>query len=127
MQIHELNTFSGTLGSGTYLAVDNGTDTGKISMQFLPDTEKAIADLQTNIDCIRDKKVLLESGTWSESNPISKVVAASRIRSAYAIPVDAINAITADLTVCNTVSKCKIKRGQIVLALRHSCPRLPRI
>ena len=31
MQIHELNTFSGTLGAGDYLAIDNGTDTSKIS------------------------------------------------------------------------------------------------
>lgn len=35
MQIHELNNFTGTLGSGAYLAVDNGTDTGKISSQGL--------------------------------------------------------------------------------------------
>lgn len=31
MEIHELNTFSGTLGSGDYFATDNGTDTSKIS------------------------------------------------------------------------------------------------
>ena len=30
MQIHELNTFSGTPGSGDYLAIDNGTETAKI-------------------------------------------------------------------------------------------------
>lgn len=30
MQIHELNTFSGTPGSGDYLAIDNGTETMKI-------------------------------------------------------------------------------------------------
>jgi len=35
MQIHELNNFTGTLGSGAYLAIDNGTDTGKISSQGL--------------------------------------------------------------------------------------------
>ena len=31
MEIHELNTFSGTLGSGDYFATDNGGDTSKIS------------------------------------------------------------------------------------------------
>lgn len=30
MEIHELNTFSGTPGSGDYLATDNGNDTSKI-------------------------------------------------------------------------------------------------
>jgi len=35
MQIHELNNFTGTLGSGAYLAIDDGTDTGKISSQEL--------------------------------------------------------------------------------------------
>lgn len=35
MKIHELNTFSGTPGSGNYLAIDNGTDTGKISGEKL--------------------------------------------------------------------------------------------
>lgn len=32
MEIHELNTFSGTPGSGDYLATDNGSDTSKISV-----------------------------------------------------------------------------------------------
>lgn len=35
MQIHELNNFTGTLGAGAYLAIDDGTDTGKISSQGL--------------------------------------------------------------------------------------------
>lgn len=30
MQIHELNTFSGTPGAGDYLAIDDGTETTKI-------------------------------------------------------------------------------------------------
>lgn len=30
MQIHELNQFSGTPGSGDYLAIDNGTETMKV-------------------------------------------------------------------------------------------------
>lgn len=35
MQIHELNNFAGALGSGAYLPIDDGTDTGKISSQGL--------------------------------------------------------------------------------------------
>lgn len=35
MQIHELNTFSGTLGANDYFATDNGTDTSKISAENL--------------------------------------------------------------------------------------------
>lgn len=32
MQIHELNTFSGTPGTGDYLAIDDGSETNKIEM-----------------------------------------------------------------------------------------------
>lgn len=35
MQIHELNTFSGTPGSSDYFATDNGNDTSKISAEDL--------------------------------------------------------------------------------------------
>lgn len=35
MQIHELNPFQGTLGSEAFLVVDNGEDTGKISVERL--------------------------------------------------------------------------------------------
>lgn len=46
MQIHELNNFGGSLGSGSYLAIDNGTDTGKISStQLLAATEARIDNI----------------------------------------------------------------------------------
>lgn len=46
MQIHELNNFSGTLGSGAYLAVDDGNDTGKLStQQLLAATEARIDNI----------------------------------------------------------------------------------
>lgn len=35
MEIHELNTFSGTLGSGDYFATDNGNDTSKVSAESM--------------------------------------------------------------------------------------------
>lgn len=46
MEIHELNTFSGTLGSGDYFATDNGTDTSKVS------AEAMMAPLNERIDNI---------------------------------------------------------------------------
>lgn len=46
MQIHELNNFSGTLGSGSYLAIDDGNDTGKISKtQLFAATEARIDNI----------------------------------------------------------------------------------
>ena len=44
MQIHELNNFTGTLGSGAYLAVDDGNDTGKLSTQQLLSATEARID-----------------------------------------------------------------------------------
>lgn len=39
MQIHELNTFSGTLDDSTYFAIDNGTDTTKLPVaEFAKET-----------------------------------------------------------------------------------------
>lgn len=35
MQIHNLNDFVGALGAGTFMALDNGEDTGKISLSDL--------------------------------------------------------------------------------------------
>lgn len=46
MQIHELNTFSGTPGANDYFATDNGTDTSKIS------AENLLAPLNERIDNI---------------------------------------------------------------------------
>lgn len=50
MQIHELNNFTGTLGAGAYLAVDDGTDTGKLStQQLLAATEARIDNLVSSV------------------------------------------------------------------------------
>jgi len=46
MEIHELNTFSGTLGSGDFFATDNGNDTSKVS------AESMFAPLNERIDNI---------------------------------------------------------------------------
>lgn len=57
MQIHELNNYKGTLGSGSFIAVDNGNDTGKLSTaQLLADTNNEViqlgSDLNARIDNI---------------------------------------------------------------------------
>ena len=44
MEIHELNTFSGTLGANDYFATDNGEDTSKVSAKTILDQAKAQAD-----------------------------------------------------------------------------------
>ena len=47
MQIHELNNYNGDLGSTAYLAVDDGSDTGKVSAQRLT---AAVSDEITELD-----------------------------------------------------------------------------
>lgn len=39
MQIHELNTFSGTPGGSDYLAIDNGTETRKMALPAMTQAE----------------------------------------------------------------------------------------
>ena len=51
MQIHELNNFTGELNSGAFVAVDNGNDTGKLSIpNLLSDTEAEIDALDTSLN-----------------------------------------------------------------------------
>lgn len=48
MQIHELDNYNGELNSGAYVAVDNGSDTGKVSaVTFLQSVNNAITILET--------------------------------------------------------------------------------
>lgn len=49
MQIHELNTFTGTVDDNTYLAIDNGTDTSKISASDIVAPLEARMDSFTNL------------------------------------------------------------------------------
>lgn len=44
MEIHELNTFSGTLGANDYFATDNGSDTSKVSATAITDPLNARID-----------------------------------------------------------------------------------
>lgn len=74
MQIHELNTFSGTLGSSTYFAVDNGTDTGKVSAkQLCSETDTAVKNINNSIKNI----VALEITTPSFTMQTGKVISSA--------------------------------------------------
>lgn len=51
MQIHELNNYSGELNNGAYTIIDNGSDTGKISVpDLLEDVTNDITALDTRVD-----------------------------------------------------------------------------
>ena len=51
MQIHELNNYIGNLDSSAYLAVDNGSDTGKVSARLLlAATNAEIEDLELSLN-----------------------------------------------------------------------------
>lgn len=53
MQIHELNNYTGELGGNAYAVVDNGNDTGKVSIPvLLKDATDAIADVNARVDNI---------------------------------------------------------------------------
>lgn len=53
MQIHELNGFNGNMGSGTFAVVDDGTDTGKVSIpSLLQQSTDAIAEVNARVDNI---------------------------------------------------------------------------
>lgn len=51
MQIHELNSYNGNLDSGAYIAIDNGSDTGKISAAaFLDGVEGEIEQVNSDLN-----------------------------------------------------------------------------
>lgn len=51
MQIHELDNYSGNLDDSSYLAIDNGMDTGKVSAAaLLAETKNEINDLDTTLN-----------------------------------------------------------------------------
>ena len=57
MQIHELNTFTGTPGSGDWLAMDNGTETTKVAASNVGvSTPMTLAEAQTGT--VTDQRVI---------------------------------------------------------------------
>lgn len=51
MQIHELNNYSGALGAGSFVVIDDGVDTGKLSTQvLLSGVKQEINELDTSLN-----------------------------------------------------------------------------
>lgn len=74
MQIHELNNYTGDLDSGAYLAVDNGSDTGKVSTtELFEDTNEAVSQLDTSLNARIDNII-----AGGEAPSASEIVDARR-------------------------------------------------
>ena len=62
MQIHELNNYSGNLDSGAFLAVDNGSDTGKVSAaKIVEGVSDDVSALETSLNARIDN--IIAGGT----------------------------------------------------------------
>lgn len=77
MQIHELNSFTGSLDAGSFVAVDNGDDTGKISIkELLSDTENEIDALDESLNA-RIDNIIAGGAAPSESEIVDARLGAS--------------------------------------------------
>ena len=81
MQIHELNTFTGTVGDSTYLAIDNGTDTSKINASdivtpLLAPIESDMSVLEARMDSFTN---LAEGSTTGDAELIDGRVGADGV------------------------------------------------
>lgn len=69
MQIHELNNYAGGLDSGAYIAVDDGSDTGKVSVSgLLADTAADISELDNFLNARIDN--IIAGGTAPSASEI---------------------------------------------------------
>lgn len=70
MQIHELNNYDGELNSSSYMAIDNGTDTGKLSVaELLADTNDNIDQLNTDLNARIDN--IIAGGTAPSAEEVT--------------------------------------------------------
>ena len=69
MQIHELDNFTGLLGPSSFLAVDNGSDTGKLSTETLLEaTNQEIDQLGTTLNARIDN--IIAGGTAPSTSEV---------------------------------------------------------
>lgn len=69
MQIHELDNFKGEINEKAYLAVDNGTDTGKVSSdELLADVKSDVAQLDGSLNARIDN--IVAGGTAPSTSEI---------------------------------------------------------
>ena len=90
MQIHELNNYSGNLDSGAYLAVDDGTDTGKISAQGL--LSEVTADIEE------------EATTRAEADAVLR----QAIDDAAIVPAGSTVVVDSTLTISGAAADAKV-------------------
>lgn len=95
MQIHELNNYNGDLNSNAYLAVDNGTDTGKVSTtKLLESVNENVSDLGDFLNA-RIDNIIAGGDAPSEAEIIDARLGYDG--AAYPSLGDAIRAQTSDL------------------------------
>ena len=96
MQIHELNNFTGNLDGSAYMAVDNGTDTGKVSVAgLLLDVNESIDEAEDFLNARIDN--IIAGGTA----PSAEEVTDARLGAdgtVYASLGDAIRGQVSDIT-----------------------------
>lgn len=81
MQIHELDNYSGSLDSGAYVAVDNGSDTGKVSATTLfADVNQDIEELDTSLNA-RIDNIIAGGSAPSEAEIIDARLGAAALGS----------------------------------------------
>lgn len=115
MQIHELNSFSGTLGSGDYLATDNGSDTSKVPVSTI--IEQAVGQITD----------LMYYGTSStDSTTTTKVVSCSgfQLRTGAVIAVKFSNAQNATGSIYLNVNDTGAKQVYGIARTTTSTTRL---
>lgn len=78
MQIHELNSFSGTPSSTDYLVIDDGTDTSKISAEdLLSGVTSDVEGLRTDVSDLQTETANLRVLVMTISNVSSLPISAS--------------------------------------------------
>ena len=99
MQIHELNEYSGLLANETFLAVDNGVDTGKVSVPaLLADTNEEINALGETLNA-RIDNIIAGGDAPSEAEVIDARLGATILGGvAYSSLGDAIRGQATDIT-----------------------------
>lgn len=95
MQIHELDNYSGDLDSGAYIAVDDGSDTGKVSAtELLADVNSEIDALDTDLN-VRIDNIIAGGAAPSEAEIVDARLGADGVD--YASLGTAIRAQVIDL------------------------------
>lgn len=101
MQIHELNNYNGSVGNDAFIAVDNGNDTGRMSIpQLLAGAESEIGALEASLNARIDN--IIAGGTA----PSAAEVTDARLGIDNIVYPSLGDAIRAQVTHVNQARKC---------------------